>query len=76
MKKGIPQGSSLSAKLYLVYISELNDTISSSGHGAIIVHLRIGCPIQDEDIARVSCSESAMRMKGNNKIIKLMKFRR
>ena len=61
MERGIRQGSSLSAKLYLVYINELIDLVSTSGNGAVIVDIQVGCPVQADDIALVSCNEKSMQ---------------
>ena len=61
LERGIRQGSSLSAKLYLVYINELIDLISNSNMSAVIVDINAGCPVQADDIALITCNEFLMQ---------------
>lgn len=57
---GIRQSSSLSATLYLVYINELIDLVINSDKGAVIIDIQVGCPVQADDIALLSCNENSM----------------
>ncbi|XP_071094696.1 uncharacterized protein [Haliotis cracherodii] len=54
LSRGVRQGSVLSAKLYLLYIDELLQKLSTSKLGAVIFDIHVMAPTQADDIAIVS----------------------
>ena len=61
LNRGVRQGSSLSSKLYLIYINELIDLVSASGMGAVVLDIQSGCPVQADDIALIASNETYMQ---------------
>ncbi|CAC5382904.1 unnamed protein product [Mytilus coruscus] len=61
LESGVRQGSALSAKLYLIYINDLIDILSTSGKGAVMLDLNVGCPVQADDIALISPTFAGMQ---------------
>ncbi|XP_071177954.1 uncharacterized protein [Mytilus edulis] len=51
----------VSAKLYLIYINDLIDILSTSGKGDVMLELNVGCPVQADDIALISPTFSGMQ---------------
>ncbi len=62
MKRGIRQGSALSAKLYLVFIDELLRKVESTKQGAILIGLNVNIPTQADDICLVASSQVDMQV--------------
>ena len=60
MKRGIRQGSALSAKLYLVFINDLLNELEYSGMGASIMDLRVNAPTQADDICLVTVKRNEL----------------
>ncbi|PJE77674.1 hypothetical protein CI610_03399 [invertebrate metagenome] len=54
MKRGILQGGSLSAKMYLVFINDLLNEVESSGKGAVVHSSRVNIPTQADDICVIT----------------------
>ncbi|CAG2220498.1 unnamed protein product [Mytilus edulis] len=54
LKRGIRQGSSLSAKLYLIFINDLINELESSKEGAFFHDLNASSPVQADDIAIIA----------------------
>ncbi|VDH90704.1 Hypothetical predicted protein [Mytilus galloprovincialis] len=54
LKRGIRQGSSLSAKLYLIFINDLINELESSKEGAFFHDLNASSPVQADDIALIA----------------------
>lgn len=54
MKRGILQGGSLSAKMYLVFINDLLNEVESSGKGSLVLASRVNIPTQADDICLIS----------------------
>ncbi|VDI54058.1 Hypothetical predicted protein [Mytilus galloprovincialis] len=54
LKRGIRQGSSLSAKLYLIFINDLYNELESSKEGAFFHDLNASSPVQADDIAIIA----------------------
>lgn len=61
LERGVRQGSALSAKLYLVYINNLIDQLTNSGYGAMIIDLKVGNPVQADDIALIAPTYPALQ---------------
>ena len=62
VKRGIRQGSALSAKLYLVFINGLLKQVESSNRGAMLMDLHVNIPTQADDICLVSTKTSDMNV--------------
>ena len=61
MERDVLQGSALSAKMYLVFINGLLESIENCGKGALIVDLRINIPTQADDICLISTQRNSLQ---------------
>ena len=60
MKRGICQGSTLSAQLYLIFIDRLLREVESSKQGAMLTDLTVNIPTQADDICLVAYKSADM----------------
>ena len=60
MKRGIRQGSALSAQLYLIFIDGLLREVESSKRGAMLTDLTVNIPTQADDICLVAYKSTDM----------------
>ena len=61
LQRGIRQGGVLSAKLYLLFINQLLDDLSTSSKGAYVLDMNCSCPTQADDIAIISSSHNGLQ---------------
>jgi hypothetical protein len=60
MKRGIRQGSALSAQLYLIFIDGLLREVESSKRGTMLTDLTVNIPTQADDICLVAYKSTDM----------------
>ena len=59
--QGVRQGGILSPFLYCLFVDELLDTLTQSGHGAVISGLYSGAPMYADDLVLIASSQAELQ---------------